>query len=75
MRFWTISILVVFATTSYVECQQARQSNKVSYEGQKVAIVELVANPKISVDSLRSLVQQKTDEPYAASKPHCTVQR
>ena len=73
MRFWTISILVIFLTTSYVECQQASQSNKVSYDGQKVAMVELVANPKISLDSLRSLVQQKTDEPYAASKVESTV--
>jgi outer membrane protein insertion porin family len=73
MRFWTISILVVFLTTSYVECQQASQSNKVSYDGQKVASVDLVANPKISLDSLRSLVQQKTDEPYAASKVESTV--
>jgi hypothetical protein len=68
MRFWTISMLVVFATTSYIDCQQASQSNKVSYEGQKVATVELVANPKIPVESLRSLVQQKIDEPYSASR-------
>ena len=32
MRFWTISIVLVFAATSYVECQQASQSNKVSYD-------------------------------------------
>jgi outer membrane protein assembly factor BamA len=73
MRFWTISILVVFATTSYIDCQQASQSNKVSYEGQKVATVELVANPKISVESLRSLAQQKIDEPYVASKIESTI--
>jgi outer membrane protein assembly factor BamA len=73
MRFWTISMLVVFATTSYIDCQQASQSNKVSYEGQKVAAVELVANPKIPVESLRSLVQQKIDEPYSASKIEGTI--
>src|SRR5258705_9258900 len=73
MRFWTMSIVLVFATTSYVECQQASQSNKVSYDSQKVATVELVANPRISVDSLRSLVQQKADEPYSASKIEATI--
>jgi len=73
MRFWTISIVVVVATTSYIQGQQATQSNKVSYEGQKVATVELVANPKISVDSLRSLVQQKIDEPYSTSKIEATI--
>ena len=73
MRFWTISILVVFATTACIQGQQASQSNKVSYEGQKVVTVELVANPKISVESLRSLVQQKIDEPYAASTIESTI--
>ena len=73
MRFWTISTLVVFATTSCIQGQQASQSNKVSYDGQKVATVELVANPKISVESLRPLVQQKIDEPYAASKIESTI--
>jgi outer membrane protein insertion porin family len=73
MRFWTISMLVVFATTSYIDCQQASQSNKGSYEGQKIATVALVANPEISVESLRSLVQQKIDEPYSASKIEGTI--
>ena len=65
--------LVVFATTSCIQGQQASQSNKVSYDGHKVATAELVANPKISVDSLRSLVQQKIYEPYAASKIESTI--
>jgi outer membrane protein insertion porin family len=68
-----ISILVVLAGSSYVQCQQADKSNKVSYEGQKVAAVDLVANPKISIESLRPLVQQKTDEPYSDSKVGSTI--
>ena len=35
--------------------------------------MELVANPRISVESLRSLVQQKADEPYSASKIEATI--
>ncbi len=73
MRCWTISILVVLAGTSYVQCQQAGESNKVSYEGQKVAAVDLVANPKISVESLRPLVRQKTGEGYSGSKVENTI--
>jgi outer membrane protein insertion porin family len=73
MRYWIISILVVLAGASYVQCQQAGESNKVSYEGQKVAAVDLVANPKISVESLRPLVQQKTGEPYSGSKVENTI--
>src|SRR5581483_10471583 len=37
----------------------AQQSSKVSYDGQKVASVELVGNPKMNVDEFRPLVQQK----------------
>src|SRR5258708_10710054 len=73
MRCWIISILLVLACASYVQCQQAGDSNKVSYEGQKVAAVDLVANPKISVESLRPLVQQKTGEGYSGSKVENTI--
>src|SRR5215472_159431 len=73
MRCWIISILVVLAGSSYVQPQQASQSNKVSYEGQKVAAVDLIAYPKISIESLRPLVQQRTGEPYSAGKVEGTV--
>src|SRR5216684_4255581 len=73
MRSWVILILIVFGWPSYTQCRQTSQSNKVSYEGQKVAAVELVANPKISVESLRPLVQQRTGEPYSSSKVADTI--
>jgi outer membrane protein insertion porin family len=73
MRSWLILILVIFGWPSYTQCQQTSQSNNVSYEGQKVAAVELVANPKIFVESLRPLVQQRADEPYASSKVADTI--
>jgi len=73
MRSWVILILVVFGWPSYTQGQQTSQSNKVSYEGQKVAAVELVANPKISVEYLRPLLQQRADEPYSSSKVADTI--
>jgi outer membrane protein insertion porin family len=73
MRCWIISILLVLARSSYVQSQQASQSGKVSYEGQKVAAVDLVANPRLSIDSLQPLVQQKTGEPYSSAKIEGTV--
>ncbi len=73
MRSWLILILVIFGWPSYTQGQQTSQSNNVSYEGQKVAAVELVANPKISVEYLRPLVQQRADEPYASSKVADTI--
>ncbi|PYU08358.1 MAG: hypothetical protein DMG34_02035 [Acidobacteria bacterium] len=73
MRSWVILILVASGWPSYTRCQQTSQSNEVSYEGQKVAAVELVANPKISVESLRPSVQQRAAEPYSSSKVADTI--
>ncbi len=73
MRSWVILILIVYGWPSYTQCQQTSQSNKVSYEGQKVAAVELVAYPKISVESLQPLVQQPVGEPYSSSKVADTI--
>ncbi len=73
MRGLVILVLVVFGWPLPTECQQSSQSDKVSYEGQNVAAVELVANPKVSVESLRSLVQQQPGEPYSGSKIENTI--
>src|SRR5215472_11822041 len=73
MRCWMISIVMVLAGSSYVCSQQTSETNKVSYEGQKVAAVDLVANPKVSVESLRPLVQQRTGEPYSGAKVEASV--
>ena len=47
--------------------------HQVSYEGSNVATADLVANPIISAESLRSWVQQKVDEPYSAAKIENTI--
>src|SRR5262249_41074892 len=54
-------------------CQQIGQDKQVSYEGQKVATVELDSNPKISVESFRTLLQQKPGEPYSVSEIESTI--
>ena len=71
MRCWIISILLVLMGSSYIHSQQA--SDKVSYEGQTVAVVDLVANPKISVDFLRPVIEQRTGEAYSGSKVESTI--
>jgi outer membrane protein insertion porin family len=73
MRHWIIPILIVLAKPVVGVWQQSNQSNKVSYEGQTVAAVELVANPKISVESLKPLMQQQAGEPYSGSKVENTI--
>src|SRR6202048_3385374 len=70
MRWWTLPIFVAAAGVSHLE---SRQSSKVSYDGQRFAAVDLVANPKIPVDSLRPLVQQKPDEAYSTPKVEGTI--
>src|SRR6476646_10712198 len=73
MRRWIVPVLVVVASSPCRVCSQTDQSNKVSYEGQTVATVELVANPKISSESLRPLVRQQSGEPYSAAQVQETV--
>lgn len=73
MRSSLIGILVVLIELSSLQGQQAAQSPQVSYDGEKVATVELVANPKISTDSLQPLVQQKAGEPYSSAKVEATI--
>src|SRR5215469_8521512 len=71
MRCWLISILLVLTGSSYIQSQQA--SDKANFEGQTVAAVDLVANPTVSVESLRPLVQQKTGEPYSGLRVENTI--
>src|SRR5215470_3606274 len=72
MRYW-IPILVVLAGHSAALCQLAATSSKVNYEGQKVASVDLVANPKISVDSLGPMVELRAGDNYSGAKVNRTV--
>jgi len=38
------------------------------FDGQKVGTIELIANPKVNVDSYRHLIQQPENSPYSVSK-------
>jgi outer membrane protein insertion porin family len=71
MRSWVMLILAGFGWPSHARCQQT--SDQGAYEGQRVASVEIVANPRISVESLRPLVQQRAGEPYFSSKVDGTI--
>jgi outer membrane protein insertion porin family len=73
MRWWLLPIFVVLSGFLSLNSQQSTPSNKVSYEGQKVGVVDLVANPKISVDSFQPLVQQKSGEPYSNAMVKKTI--
>jgi hypothetical protein len=63
MRRWPLSIFFFLLTAfSSLDGQQAVPSNKVSYEGHIVSAVDLVANPKIPIDS-------------CAVRPNCQMMR
>ena len=72
MRCRTIPVVLILAWSIHIEGQQP-SSSKVSYEGQKVAAVDLVANPKISVESLWALVQLKSGDSYSNAKVESTI--
>lgn len=70
MRFWILATVAVLAFSAQL---QSQESSQVSYEGQRVGVVDVVANPKISVDPYRPLIQLKPGEPYSNRSIQNTV--
>src|SRR5438046_10173751 len=64
------ALLLIAGLTSL--CAQT-PSEQVSYEGQMVGSVELVADPRINLDAFRSLVEQKAGEPYSNQKVQASI--
>lgn len=64
-------LLVTGPATTSLNAQQPKQV--VSYEGQQVGLVELVARPTIDVENLHSLVVQKPGEPYSEDQVQRTI--
>lgn len=69
LRGWIVLPLVLnlgcFLAIS-MRAQQAPQH--ISYEGEKVVFVDLVAHPDMAVEALRPLLLQKAGEPYSNEK-------
>jgi outer membrane protein insertion porin family len=66
-------MLIALTSCTCSVSAQTSQSNKVSYEGQQVATVELIANPKIPIEPLRPLLRQQAGEPYSDAQINQTV--
>src|SRR5438876_281762 len=64
------ALLLIAGLTSL--CAQT-PSEQVSYEGQMVGAVELVADPRINLDAFRGLVEQKAGEPYSNQKVRASI--
>ena len=69
------ALLVLLLTWSYfVVLLNAQPKQDTAYDGQTVAIVQLVAKPNVDLDALRPLVLQKEGEPYDTDKVQSTVE-
>jgi outer membrane protein insertion porin family len=69
----------IFFVTSIAFCitpviaQESASDVGASYEGEKVSSVDLVADPHIDIEPLRSLVAQKAGESYSQSKVQSSI--
>jgi outer membrane protein insertion porin family len=71
---WLILVALLSTFRGLTPVLNAQQPNEqVSYEGQKVAVVKLVAKPGVDVEALRPLAVQKEGEAYSAEKVQSTV--
>jgi len=68
---WSGFVVILFAAAAWG--QVAVQGPQPVYEGQTVAAIDLVANPHRDVDPLRSLLQQKSGEPYSQAKVEASI--
>ncbi len=68
-------VLVLLHTIGYFTLPVTAQQLKpqVSYDGQKVAAVDLVARPTMDVEAFRPLVLQKEGDPYSTEKIQSTA--
>jgi len=71
MRNW---VLIVSTLIAFAPASQSQQSSKVSYDGQNVVRVETITNPRLSVESVLPLIDQKANEPYSTAKIQETVE-
>lgn len=58
------TLTLLCATAAFAQTKVSGQQN-VSYEGQKVGSIELIANPRLNTEEFRSLVLQKAGQPYS----------
>jgi outer membrane protein insertion porin family len=70
MRSLILTLVVLLS--SLLLAAQA-QVDKVEYEGQPVAAVDLATDPRVNVQNLQDLVVQKAGQPYAKQQIEATV--
>ena len=66
--------LTVLLFTSLVSAAAQVSTDRISYQGQEVTSVDLVASPYMDVSSVRSLLQQHAGEPYSPQKIQASIE-
>lgn len=66
-RAWFLFFLL-FIPSAPIPLPAQQADEQVVYEGQNVAVIDLVARPNIDVERLRPLIQQGVGEPYSTEK-------
>jgi outer membrane protein insertion porin family len=70
VRLWGVILLLVAVGA---RAQLAVLGPQPVYEGQTVSAIDLIANPHRDVEPLRSLIEQKSGEPYSQSKVEASI--
>ncbi|MBI2817365.1 MAG: BamA/TamA family outer membrane protein [Acidobacteria bacterium] len=74
-RIRSLFVAIVFLILSRPALQTSAQQpeGQISYEGEKVAFVDLVGRPGLDVSGLRGLVEQQAGEPYSGAKIQASI--
>ena len=74
MRWIVLAIILVLSSAEATSQTKVSGEKESSFEGHPVVSVDLVANPRINVDSYRSLVVQKAGDPYSQQKVQASIE-
>jgi outer membrane protein insertion porin family len=70
-----IALFIALFFLPLIAFSQTKESvgKQPSYEGQKIASVDLIANPRLDTTQYRALIVQKPGEPYSSEKVQASI--
>ena len=71
---WILGFICVILCFSNAPGQTRVSGEQPSYEGQRVGSIELIANPHLDTEPFRSLIVQRTDEPFSEKKVERSIE-
>jgi len=73
MAAWLLALVTLFVFPKRATPQQQTGENAISYEGQRVASVELAGQPGLNLRVMNALIQQPINAPYRQQNIDATV--